>query len=147
MMQLGERQSMRPGEYLIVLLLFTCVGGVLVTTLQPCLDPGLAVRESEEADSVVHAPQSPVDQLSEGCSLFIYGNCPRQSFAGDTTVLTMDLDLAAFTVTQANLSITRLLRRCNITLLETRQRQGGGLTFLATLPDGKPLRMELKAPG
>lgn len=147
MMQLGERQSMRPGEYLIVLLLFTCAGGVLVTTLQPGLDPGLAVRESEEADSVVHSPQSPVDRLSEGCSVFIYGNCPRQSFAGDTTVLTMDLDLAAFTVTQANLSITRLLRRCNITLLETRQRQGGGLTFLATLPDGKPLRMELKAPG
>ncbi|MFO7625701.1 MAG: hypothetical protein R6V62_00415 [Candidatus Fermentibacteraceae bacterium] len=138
---------MKPGEYLIVLLLLTCAGGVLVTTLKPGLDPGLAVRESEGADSVAQAPLSPVDQLSEGCSVFIYGNCPRQSFAGDTTVLTMDLDLAAFTVTQANLSITRLLRRCDITLHETRQRQGGGLTFLATLPDGKPLRMELKAPG
>lgn len=147
MLQPGERQSMKTGEYLIVLLLLTCVGGVLVTILKPCLDPGLAVHESEGADSVAHAPQSPVDMLSQGCSVFIYGNCPRQSFAGDTTVLTMDLDLAAFTVTQANLSITRLLRRCNITLLETRQRSGGGLTFLATLPDGKPLRMELKAPG
>lgn len=147
MLQHGERQSMKPGEYLIVLLLITCIGGVLVTILEPCLDPGLALPETEEADSVALAPQSPVDQLSQGCSVFIYGNCPRQSFAGDTTVLTMDLDLAAFTVTQANLSITRLLRRCDITLLETRQRQGGGLTFLATLPDGKPLRMELKAPG
>ena len=138
---------MKPGEYLIVLLLLTCVGGVLVTTFKPCLDPGLALRESEQADTVTQAPQSPVDQLSEGCSHYIYGNFPRQSFAGDTTVLTMDLDLAAFTVTQANLGITRLLRRCDITLLETRQRSGGGLTFLATLPDGKPLRMELKAPG
>jgi hypothetical protein len=138
---------MKPGEYLIVLLLLTCVGGAVVTIFKPCLDPGLAVLESEGADSVSHSPQSPVDMLSQGCSVFIYGNCPRQSFAGDTTVLTMDLDLAAFTVTQANLSITRLLRRCDITLLETRQRPGGGLTFLATLPDGKPLRMELKAPG
>jgi len=146
-LQHAERQSMKPGEYLIVLLLLTCVGGVLVTVLKPCLDPGLAVRESEEVDSVAQTPLTPVDRLSEGCSAFIYGNRPRQSFAGDTTVLTMDLDLAAFTVTQANLGITRLLRRCDITLLETRQRPGGGLTFLATLPDGKPLRMELKAPG
>lgn len=147
MLQLGERQSMKPGEYLIVLLLIICIWGAVVTNKETRLDPGLAVLESEGADSVAHAPQSPVDMLSQGCSMFIYGNCPRQSFAGDTTVLTMDLDLAAFTVTQANLSITRLLRRCDITLLETRQRAGGGLTFLATLPDGKPLRMELKAPG
>lgn len=138
---------MKPGEYLIVLLLVVSAGGVLVTILKPGLDPGLAGRESEVADSVEVVPSGPVDILSEGCSVFIYGNRPRQSFAGDTTVLTMDLDLAAFTVTQANLSITRLLRRCDIALLETRQRPGGGLTFLATLPDGKPLRMELKAPG
>lgn len=146
-MQHAERQSMKPGEYLIVLLLLACAGGVLVTTLKPDLDAGLAVRETEETDSVAQAPLSPVDRLSEGCSDFIYGNLPRHSFAGDTTVLTMDLDLADFTVTQANLCITRLLRMCDITLLETRQRAGGGLTFLATLPDGKPLRMELKAPG
>lgn len=138
---------MKPGEYLILLLLVVCAGGVLVTSLKPGPDTGLAGLSPQVADSTEIAPARPVDLLSEGCSVFIYGNRPRQSFAGDTTVLTMDLDLAAYTVTQANLSITRLLRRCDITLLETRQRSGGGLTFLATLPDGKPLRMELKAPG
>jgi len=146
MMQHAERQSMKPGEYLLVLLLLACAGGVVVTALEPGIDPALANLEPAGADSVAHAPQSPVDLLSEGCSVFIYGNRPRTSFAGDTTVLTMDLDLAAFTVTQANLSITRLLRRCDIALLETRQRPGGGLTFVAALPDGKPLRLELKAP-
>lgn len=146
-MQHAERQPMKPGEYLILLLLAVCAGGVLTTILKPGPDPGLAGHSPRVADSTAIAPACPVDLLSEGCSVFIYGNHPRQSFAGDTTVLTMDLDLAAYTVTQANLSITRLLRRCDITLLETRQRPGGGLTFLATLPDGKPLRMELKAPG
>lgn len=145
-MQHWERPVMKPGEILVLVILIVCVGGVGVTAFTPGLDMTIVSGRTDNAGEDGGEPPNPIDLLSSGCSGLIYGNLPRQSFSGDTTILTMDLDIAAYTVTQANLTITRLLRRCGITLLETRQRSEGGLTFIAVLPDGLPLRMELKAP-
>lgn len=146
MVQHPGRQVMRPGEMCVLLMLVVCVGGVFVTALKPGLVPAMITGEPDAGDSDTAIPQNPLDLLSNGCSALIYGNLPRQSFSGDTTILTMDLDIAAYTVTQANLTITRLFRNCDITLVETRERPGGGLTFKAILPGGLPLRVELKAP-
>ncbi len=146
MVQQVERPSMKPGEVLVIMLLLICAGGIAVTAFMPGLNAGMISGGTEGETSLVENPSDPVDRLAQGCSALIYGNLPRQSFSGDTTILTMDLDIAAYTVTQANLRMTRLLRDCSITLIETRQRAEGGLTFIATLPDGSPIRMELKAP-
>jgi hypothetical protein len=135
---------MKPGEILVVLLVSVCAAGVFITALHPGPDSSLlSTRTNGETPDAI--PVGPLDLLSQGCSGLIYGNLPRQSFAGDTTILTMDLDIGLYTVTQANLTLTRLLRGCGITLHQTRQRPDGGLTFFASLPDGEPLRLELKA--
>lgn len=141
---MGERPGMKSGELLLSLLILASIAGVVIAALLPGPDPSLIMAVTEDHENS-HQSRSPLDILSEGCSPLIYGNLPRQSFSGDTTVLHMDLDVAAFTVTQANLAITRLLGRCGMILHHTNRRPDGGLTFVASLPDGKPLRLELKA--
>ncbi len=140
---------MKPGELMVLLLAVVGLGGVAATAFfSPEFDAAAALLqgEAEGADESTVSSANPMDRLSSGCSELIYGNQPRQSFSGDTTILTMDLDSGAHTVTQANLKITRLMRRCGIVLLSTRERPEGGLTFIAELPGGRPLRLELKDP-
>lgn len=141
-----EGLPMKPGEMMILLLAVVGLGGVAATAFYPDVDASLLSGGGEDSPETPIQQTNPMDQLSSGCSELIYGNLPRQSFSGDTTVLTMDLDIAAYTVTQANLEITRLMRRCGIVLVSTRERPGGGLTFIAEFPGGEPLRLELKAP-
>jgi hypothetical protein len=142
-----EGLPMKPGEAMILLLAAVGLGGVAATAFSPAVDASLLEggEATESAGSPVQ-PANPLDRFTSGCSELIYGNLPRQSFSGDTTVLTMDLDIDAYTVTQANLEITRLMRRCGIILISTRERQEGGLTFIAEFSGGEALRLELKAP-
>jgi hypothetical protein len=104
----------------------------------------LATGDPVMPEEAVHQELSRLEELEMACGEVIYGSLPRESFAGDTTVLTMDLDRESFTPAQANLHLTRALARTGIDHLSTTERTEGGLTFTALLDDGRPLRLELK---
>ena len=119
----------------LVLLVACGITGLILVIATP--EPQIPV------DGSVHAEITQLEMLESMCGDLIYGNLPRESFSGDTTVLTMDLDRSLYTVTQANLYLTRVLRRAGIEHLVTLERQEG-LTFLATFENGQPLRLELR---
>ena len=119
-----------------LVLLFACgLAGLVVVLTTP--DP---VIPDEDTQTEV----SQLEVLENTCGDLIYGSLPRESFAGDTTILTMDLDRNLYTPVQANLYLTRALRSTGIEHLSTVERTEGGLTFFALFENGQPLRLELK---
>ncbi len=119
-----------------LVLLFACgLAGLIVVLATPG-----PVTPEEFAQTGV----SQLEELKNMCGDLIYGSLPRESFAGDTTILTMDLDGNLYTPAQANLYLTRALRTVGIEHLSTIERTEGGLTFLALFDNGQPLRLELK---
>jgi hypothetical protein len=119
-----------------LVLLFLCgLTGLVVVLATP--DPVIP-------EEIAQPEISQLEELQLRCGDLIHGNLPRESSAGDTTVLTMDLDRNLFTPVQANLYLTRALDETGMEHLSTVERIDGGLTFLARAGDGQPLRLELK---
>jgi len=104
----------------------------------------LATSDPVTPEEYAQAGISQLEELESMCGDLIYGTLPRESFAGDTTILTMDLDGNLYTPSQANLYLTRALRTAGIEHLSTVERAEGGLTFFALFENGQPLRLELK---
>lgn len=97
------------------------------------------------AQSTAAGTEVPTEDRSieNNCMEIAYGDQPRISVSADTTILRMDLDEERYTVAQANLFLTRELRRCDCEHAATYRRPDGGLSFVASYPDGRPLRLEL----
>jgi hypothetical protein len=118
----------------LVLLIACGLAGLVMVLATP--DPVIPEEFTE--------PERPqLERFEAMCGDLIYGNRPRESFSGDTTVLTMDLDMSLYTPVQANLYITRALRSTGIEHITTMERPGGGLTFVALFENDRPLRLEL----
>jgi hypothetical protein len=134
---------MKLSEVAVLLLTAAAVFGLVVMVVHPD-----AEARPEEV------PQPVRQEVAEStfgreCMEVGYGagQPPRiDSLSGDTIVMRIDLDTTRFTQPQANLRITRLLRRYDYDHRLTRRREDGGLSFLALRPDGYPLRIELKIP-
>ncbi len=128
---------MRIGNIAALLLALLSLAGfaVLLLTDPPPPPPDRAHEEG---------PPPPIESL---CGEVALGGMPRVQVRGDTTVLVLDLDSSFYTMSQANLHLTRAFALSGCTLLETRQRPGGGLRFTGLYPDGAPLRIELKPVG
>jgi hypothetical protein len=130
-----ENTKMAISETGLILLFAAGLAGLVVILATP--DPLIP-------DEDTLAEVSQLEELTNVCGSLIYGSLPRESFIGDTTILTMDLDRSLYTPVQANLYLTRALRDAGIEHLTTVERAEGGLTFLALLDNGQPLRLELK---
>ncbi len=133
----GASPEMSTGSTAAILLALLSLAGlaVLLFTDPPVPPPP---REPE----VGEAPA--IEAL---CGRVALGGMPRVQMRSDTTVLVLDLDGGLYTMTQANQFLTRALASARCAHAETRARPDGGLTFFASYPDGRPLRMELKPVG
>ena len=124
---------MKASAFLALLVFVAIAGGlVIVAVKSPPPRPAEAGPQVEPPD---------IETL---CGRVALGGMPRVQVRGDTTVLVMDLDGRLFSMTQANLYLTRALRSSGCPRFSTAARPDGGLSFLAAYPDGRPLRLELK---
>ena len=128
---------MRTGSVAAVLLALVSLAGLAVMLFTDEPEP-----PAEEPGPGIEPPA--IEAL---CGVVALGGMPRIQMRADTTVLLLDLDGALFTMTQANQFLMSALAEARCLHLETRTRPDGGLTFLASYPDGRPLRMELKPVG
>ena len=134
-MSSGENTRITMAETGLLLLFLGGLTGLVLVLATP--DP--VIPEDAELPRL-----SQLEEVQQLCGHMIHGSLPRESFSGDTTVLTMDLDWDVFSPVQANLYLTRALANTGIEHITTRERPDGGLTFLALLDTGQPLRLELK---
>jgi hypothetical protein len=131
-----SKNGLNLSESVLLLLLLVSLAGfvvVLVTDSQAGSPQPRGVEPTGEEDR----------SIENNCMEIAYGDQPRISVSADTTILRMDLDEDRYTVAQANLFITRALRRCGCGHTATYERPDGGLSFVASYPDGRPLRLEL----
>jgi hypothetical protein len=133
----GGFRKMRTGPVAAVLLAVLFLAGlaVLLFTDQP-LPPEITPVDGSDPP-----------RIEALCGRVALGGMPRVQMRGDTTILVLDLDGGLYTMTQANLWLTDALRDARCELIETRARDDDGLAFIATYPDGRPLRIELKPVG
>lgn len=124
---------MRASAYLALLISLVIAGGLVIVAI-----------ESPPPRSAGIGPQGQLPDIETLCGRVALGGMPRVQVRGDTTLLVMDLDGSLFSMTQANLYLTRALRASGCTRFSTSARQDGGLSFQAAYPDGRPLRLELK---
>jgi hypothetical protein len=92
-------------------------------------------------------PAGDLPEIEGLCGEVALGGMPRIQVRGDTTILVLDLDSGFYTMTQANLHLTRALEECRCELDSTVRRPDGGLSFIAARPDGSRIRIELKPSG
>jgi len=132
---------MKSGEAGILVALIVFAVGGLFTALTAMPDM---------LEQVSGAPQqvelSLYDQLKVEIQPYHFGNVPRESSAGDTTVWTVDLDFTKYTVPQVNLYVTRILRRLSFSGILARERASGGIVFNADFPGGQPLEIHFICP-
>ncbi len=86
------------------------------------------------------------DRLKQDIQPYHFGNVPRESFSGDTTVWVVDLDHNMYSLPQANLHVTRVLRRLGFSSIIVRERRAGGMVFNADFPNGQPLQIHFTSP-
>ncbi len=94
----------------------------------------------------VHCEVSVYDRLKEQISPFHFGNVPRESFRGDTTVWVVDLDHNMYTIPQTDLYVTRILRNLGFTSIEAAEKAAGGIVFNGVFPNGQPLEINFTCP-
>lgn len=121
----------------LILLVICGITGLIVVLTTP--DPLTTVSVTDN-----EAEPSQLEALQIICGELIYGSLPRETSSADTTILTMDLDCSLYTPVQANLHLTQAMRQVGIDHVLTIEKPDGGLVFLASLENGKPLRVELK---
>ncbi len=127
---------MRASAFLALLVSLAIAGGLVIVAVK-----------SPPPSSVIGGPHGEPPDIETLCGRVALGGMPRVQVRGDTTVLVMDLDGRLFSMTQANLYLTRALRASGCTRSSTTARSDGGLSFRASYPDGRPLRLELKPTG
>jgi len=86
------------------------------------------------------------DQLKQSIQPYHFGNLPRESFRGDTTVWVVDLDHNMYTIPQVDLYVTRKLRDLQFTDITAAERASGGLIFNAAFPNGQLLEIQFTCP-
>ncbi len=132
---------MRRGELWILVSLTVFLAGGVFTAVK-------AMPEVTQLDSVALPREelSLYDQLKQDIQPYHFGNVPRESFSGDTTVWVVDLDHNMYSLPQANLHVTRVLRRLGFDSITAQERHTGGLVFSADFPNGQPIQIHLTSP-
>jgi hypothetical protein len=132
---------MKSGETGILVALIVFVAGGLFTALKAMPDtPGEVSGEQPRIELSVY------DQLKQDIQPYHFGNVPRESFAGDTTVWMVDLDHNMYSIPQVDLYVTRILRRLDFSGITARERASGGIVFNAAFPNGQPLEIHFTSP-
>ena len=131
---------MKSSEVWVLVALACFVAGALFT--------GFKEMPSIESQEIDNAPRelSIYDQLKSDIQSYHFGNVPRESFSGDTTIWTTDLDYNLFSMHQVNLQVTRILRNHNFSDIFVRERSSGGLVFSGVFPDGQLLQIHFTSP-
>ncbi|PIE51114.1 hypothetical protein CSA37_05745 [Candidatus Fermentibacteria bacterium] len=132
---------MGKGEFGIVTALTVLVAGAVFVGAVESPDP-----ERFADVRVVPREISVYDRLKEQISPFHFGNVPRESFRGDTTVWVVDLDRNMYTIAQTDLYVTRILRNLGFTSIEAAERAAGGIVFNAVFPNGQPIEINFTCP-
>lgn len=132
---------MRTGETWILILLAVFLAGGVFTAVKAIPDITEFSQGNEPGEEL-----SLYDQLKNDIQPYHFGNVPRESFAGDTTVLVADLDYNMYSSIQANLHITRVLRRLGFSDIVVCERTAGGIVFRADFPNDQPLQIHFTSP-
>lgn len=132
---------MRTGETWILAALAVLLSGGVFTAVKAMPDM------TEQSSEILPSEElSLYDQLKLEIQPYHFGNVPRESFSGDTTVWIVDLDCNMYSQAQANLHVTRVLRRLNFKDIVVRERVSGGMVFNAGFPNGQPFQIHFTAP-
>lgn len=132
---------MRAGEAGILIALAVFLAGGVFVGLKDIpheVFPGGTV-ESEVELSVY-------DMLKQSIQPYHFGNVPRESFSGDTTLWVVDLDHNMYSIPQTDLHVTRILRDLQFTDITASERLSGGIVFRALFPNGQPLEISFTCP-
>ncbi len=132
---------MRAGEVWIVVSAAAFLSGGIFTAMTDMPDITELYPENMPL-----AELSVYDQLKTEIQPYHFGNVPRESFSGDTTVWVVDLDHNMYSLFQADLYVTRILRRLNFSSIIAGERQAGGIVFSALFPNGQPLQIHFTSP-
>ena len=132
---------MRTGETWILASLVVFLAGGVFTAVK-------AMPDMTEPDSESQPPVelSLYDQLKNDIQPYHFGNVPRESFSEDTTVWVVDLDHNMYSLPQANLHVTRILRRLGFDGIIVHERMEGGIVFNADFPNGQPIQIHFTSP-
>lgn len=128
---------MKAGEAGVLAAAALLVAGGLFVGFTPMPQGELLERQDAAEENL-----SVYDQLKEAIRPCHFGNFPRETFRGDTTVWVADLDYNMYTVPQVDLLVTRKLRELEFTGITAREGEDGGIVFRALFPDGQPLEMQ-----
>ncbi len=132
---------MRTGEagILIALAVFLA-GGVFVALREIPHEVFLGGTVESEVELSVY------DMLKQSIQPYHFGNVPRESFSGDTTLWVVDLDHNMYSIPQTDLYVTRILRDLQFTDITASERLSGGIVFRALFPNGQPLEISFTCP-
>lgn len=131
---------MKTTEVWVLVALACFIGGSLFTAFKEM--PSIEIEEI----GTTARELSIYDQLKSDIQSYHFGNVPRESFSGDTTIWTTDLDYNLFSIHQVNLQVTRILRNHNFSDIYVRERSSGGLVFSGVFPDGQLLQIHFTSP-
>ena len=132
---------MRSGETWIIVAVTILLAGALFTAFKGMPDQEMYCLESSQPVEL-----SVYDQLKQDIQPYHFGNVPRESFSGDTTVWVVDLDHNMYSLPQANLHVTRILRRLGFNNILVTERAAGGMVFKANFPNDQPLQIHFTSP-
>ncbi len=132
---------MRSGESWVIVAVVILFAGALFTAFK-----GMPELEMFDSASVQPIELSVYDQLKQDIQPYHFGNVPRESFSGDTTVWVVDLDHNMYSLPQANLYVTRILRRLGFSSIIVTERVTGGMVFKASFPNDQPLQIHFTSP-
>ncbi|OPX28756.1 MAG: hypothetical protein B1H09_07370 [Gemmatimonadaceae bacterium 4484_173] len=132
---------MRAGEVWFLISVAVFLSGGIFTAVKAAPDMTVLYPESQLPETL-----SVYDQLKLEIQPYHFGGVPRESFSGDTTVWVVDLDYDMYSIPQANLYVTRILRKLNFSRIIARERETGGIVFSALFPNGQPLKIHFTSP-
>lgn len=132
---------MRTGETWVLASLAVFLAGGIFTAVKAMPDMSETGLEGQP-----RAELPLYDQLKQDIQPYHFGNVPRESFSGDTTVWVVDLDYNMYSLPQANLHVTRVLRRLGFSGIIVRERITGGMVFNSNFPNGQLLQIHFRSP-
>lgn len=127
---------MKFSEIGLILLILFSVAGFSIVLFRDRSQP------VEYSDTGVVQVQSEI--LNSVFEKIALGRAPRTRISVDTLIYTIDLDIQIYTLTQANLELTRAIRQSGYSLVATRILENGILAFHIIDPSGVPSRIEIK---
>ena len=127
---------MKFSEIGLILLILFSVAGLSIVLFRDRSQP------VEYSDTGVVQVQSEI--LNSVFEKIALGRAPRTRISVDTLIYTIDLDIQIYTLTQANLELTRAIRQSGYSLVATRILENGILAFHIIDPSGVPSRIEIK---